>query len=162
MKRVYHSGEVQLNNEIARKMSTLEWTWGDKDLAALTELEKRIADTGRNLGLITYSELVKGVVFRLPNIRNGAPYQIRTYEWSGLDRAILGSFLGCISTRSYREAGFMASALVVNQSESAPSDHFFTFMRDLEVLPDTREPTILAFWASQVKKAHNWYKYGRR
>jgi hypothetical protein len=125
-------------------------------------LEARIAEAGRNLGLITYSDLVQGVTFHLPNIRNGTAYQISIYDWTGLDRAILGDFLGYISTRSYLQNGFMASALVVNRAEYRPSDHFFEWMKKLAVLPDTQEDTVLAFWAGQANKAHNWYKASRR
>jgi len=143
-------------------MAAIRWNYPDKDPHALAILEERIAETGRNLGLITYSDLVKGVTFHLPNVRNGQPFQIAIYDWSGLDRAIIGEFLGYISMRSYQEAGFMGSALVVNREEYKPSDHFFDWMRQLKVLPDTREDTILRFWADQVNKAHNWYKSGRK
>jgi len=56
----------------------------------------------------------------------------------------------------------MASALVVAQLESKPSDIFFEWMESLGVLPDTKEDTVLAFWSAQVKKAHHWYKYGKQ
>ena len=142
-------------------MATMEWTWGDKDPAALAELEKRIAREGRKLKLITYSDLVKDVVFHLPNIRNRTPYQIRIHDWWGLDRAIIGSFLGHISSRSYRKAGFMASALVMSSTELKPSRHFFDFMQTLDVLSDNSETAILSFWADQVNKAHKYYKFHR-
>lgn len=100
-------------DEIAAKMTLIEWVYADKDPQALSAFEERIADAGRKLGLITYSELVKGVDFHLPNIRNGEAYRIQIYDWTGLDRAVLGEFLGFISTRSYLKADFMASALVV-------------------------------------------------
>jgi hypothetical protein len=149
-------------DEIARKMAEIEWIYADKDPRALSTLEEKIADTGRKLGLITYSELVKGVDFHLPNVRKGEAYRIQIYDWTGLDRAILGEFLGYISSRSYQEAGFMASALVVNSTGYEPSDQFFEWMERLGVLPDTNKDTVLAFWADQVHKAHNWYKAGRR
>jgi hypothetical protein len=147
---------------IARRMETIEWKWGDKDPEALRELEGRIIEAGRRLRLVTYSELAEGVVFHLPNLRNGAPYSISIHNWTGLDREIIGSFLGYISMRSYLRAGFIASALAVNQSEYKPSEHFFRFMRELNVLSDNDERTILAFWADQVNEAHNWYRRGRR
>jgi hypothetical protein len=115
-------------DSIARKLTETGWTYGDKDPSALAILEGRVAKAGRRLGLITYSELVKGVTFHLPNVRRGAAYEIQTYDWKGLDRAIVGSFLGHISARSYIRAGFMASALVVNKGEYRPSQHFFDFM----------------------------------
>jgi len=145
-------------NDLAVKLSTIEWHYADGDSTAKAELARRISAAGRRLQLITYSDLVRGVAFRLPNVRNGAPFQIETDDWTGLDRAILGDFLGAISSDSYREAGFLATALVVNKAEFKPSDQFFKWMEDLGVLPDMREDTVLAFWADQVNKAHNWYR----
>jgi hypothetical protein len=63
---------------------------------------------------------------------------------------------------SYMEAGFMCSALVIARLESKPSDIFFEWMETLEILPNLRDDTVLAFWSEQVKKAHQWYKYGKR
>lgn len=151
-----------MHDELIRRMAAIDWKFADQDPAALSELEARIAETGRNLALITYSDLVEGVVFRVPTIKDGAPYQISIYDWSGLDRLLIGDFLGYISTRSYRAHGFMASALVIGKAAYKPSDHFFQWMRDLQLLADTREETVLAFWAGQVNKAHNWYGAGRK
>ena len=147
---------------IAKKMASINWSYGDKDLNALALLERRIADAGRRLGMITYSELVTGVPFHLPNIHAGATYTITTFDWSGLDRRIIGDFLGYASYRSYSRHGFMASALVVNRDEFRPSWHFFQWMKDLDALPDLEETTINAFWIAQVNRAHNWYKANRR
>ena len=63
---------------------------------------------------------------------------------------------------SYLEAEFMASALVMGRAESKPSDSFFEWMEYLNVLPNLKEETVLAFWSEQVKKAHHWYKYGKK
>ena len=149
-----------MDDGILRRLEQLAWTYPLEDPQALAILEERIAETGRNLGLITYSELVEGVVFRLPSVRGGEPFTIE--DWTGLDRGVIGEFLGYISMRSYREAGFMASALVVNAAEYRPSDHFFRWMAELEVLPRRDEDTVLAFWADQVNRAHNWYSQSRR
>ena len=136
----------------------MKWLYGDKDLAAASELEHRIAASARHRGFITYSELVRDVTFRLPNVANGQPYQIRTSEWSGLDRKILGECLGYSSSRSYLQAGFLATAVVVSQSELKPSDLFFAWMKELNALPDLKEDTVLAFWARQFNEALKWYK----
>jgi hypothetical protein len=85
------------------KKRATKWAWADKDPNALAALEQRIAETGRNLELITYSDLVKGLDFHLPNVRNGEPYRVPIYDWSGFDRGMVGEFLGYISTRSYCE-----------------------------------------------------------
>jgi hypothetical protein len=150
--------DVQMRNDLCRKMREVTWIWGDKDPNALSALEQRIAEAGRQLALITYSDLVKGIDFHLPNVRNGGPYRVSIYDWSGFDRGMVGDFLGYISMRSYCEHGFMASALVVNRVESKPSDMFFDWMVKLQALPDATEDTVLAFWAKQVNKAHNWYR----
>ena len=143
-------------------MRDVHWAWADKDPNALAILEERIAETGRNLGMITYSDLVKGVDFHLPNVRNGGAYRVPIHDWSGFDRGMVGEFLGYISMRSYCENDFMASALVVNRLEYKPSDLFFDWMVRLNVLPDTNESTVLKFWIEQVDKAHNWYQAARR
>lgn len=149
-------------DEILQRMHAVKWKWATNDPNALAILEQRIAETGKKLQLITYSDLVKDVVFHLPNIRNGQDYQINTYEWLGLDRGIIGEFLAYISVRSYEQSGFMASALVVSANEFKPSWHFFEWMKKLNVLPDLNDDTALKFWAEQVNRAHNWYKAQRK
>jgi hypothetical protein len=145
-------------DETARRMNAIKWHYAEEDPAALSVLQERIAETGRRERLITYSELVTGVTFLLPRVNEGKPFQIDVHDWRELDRAIVGEFLGYISMRSYNEAGFMASALVVDKIVGEPSVHFFRWMKDLNILPDTRDDTILVFWVDQVAKAHRWYK----
>ena len=148
--------------ELEQKFRDMEWEYADKNSSVISMLEERIADTGKKFGLISYSDLVNGVDFAYPNINDGKPFRISIYDWSGLDRRIIGDCLGYISMRSYIEAGFMASALVVARTESKPSDIFFDWMAHLEVIPDVSEYSVLAFWSDQVKKGHSWYKYGKR
>jgi hypothetical protein len=146
--------------QIDARLAALDWAameWTYEDPRAGHELTRRIAEKGRKQGLIIYSELVRGVEFRLPNVAHGAPYTIDVFEWTGLDRAILGSFLGRISADSYQEGGFLATALVVNKSGYRPSDQFFEWMEKLGVLPDLSDDTVLAFWADQCNKAMKWY-----
>lgn len=149
-------------DELERKLKATRWEYADKDSAALDQLRQRIADTGRRFGLISYSDLVRGIEFSYPNIREGQNYRIDTFDWSGLDRRIIGDCLGYLSMESYSEAQFMCSALVIARRESKPSDIFFEWMKELDVLPDLREATVLKFWAEQVKKSHHWYKYGKK
>ncbi len=40
-------------DQLARRMEAFDWKWGDKDPAALEELERRIAEAGRRLSLST-------------------------------------------------------------------------------------------------------------
>jgi len=150
------------HDQIQAQLDAIQWEYADQDLVAINELTTRIADTGRKFGLISYSDLVRGVNFHYPNINNGEAYQIFTHDWSGLNRRIIGDCLGYISWRSYTEAKFMASALVIARLESKPSDIFFEWMESLGVLPDVNEDTVLAFWSEQIKRAHHWYKYGKQ
>lgn len=149
-------------DDIENQLKAINWEYGDKNSEVIEELENRIAETGRKFGLISYSDLVNGVDFSYPNINDGNPFRISIYEWSGLDRRIIGDCLGYISMRSYIEAGFMASALVVARTESKPSDIFFEWMESLSVIPDLSEYSVLSFWSDQVKKGHHWYKYGEK
>jgi hypothetical protein len=143
---------------LVAKLEAVEWRYGDKDPAAAREFEHRIASCARGKGFITYSEIIRDVTFHLPNVANGQPYQIRASEWSGLDRKILGEFLGYVSARSYVSAGFLATAVVVSSSELKPSDLFFAWMKELDALPDLKEDTVLAFWARHFREALKWYK----
>lgn len=150
--------ESPIMDELAQKLAAVEWTYADGDPDTKVELAERIAAAGHELGLITYSDLVEGITFRLANVNKGVPFQIDTLAWTGLDRAIVGDFLGAISADSYREAGFLATALVVNKAELKPSEPFFRWMLSLGVLPDLTEDTVLAFWADHANRAHKWYR----
>src|SRR5207253_1345988 len=57
-------------DQLIEKFHAIEWLYADKDAAALAALEERIAEAGRQLKLITYSDLARGVVFHLPQIRD--------------------------------------------------------------------------------------------
>lgn len=147
-----------MDDPILQKLKGIEWRWADKGSSALATLESRIAATGRDLGLITYSDLVRGVKFEVPTIRDGKPFEIHVHDWTEFDRALIGDFLGLVSARSYERARFMASALVVSKGEYKPSWHFFQWMETLDVLPDLADEKVMAFWANEVNKAHKWFK----
>jgi len=132
-----------MDDPIAQKLKTIVWEYADKDSRALATLRERIEETGRKFGLISYSDIVKGVEFNYPNINEGRTYRIDTYDWSGLDRRIIGDCLGYLSMESYLKAGFMCSALVIARLESKPSDIFFEWMKSLDVLPNVKENTVL-------------------
>ena len=142
---------------IEKQMNEMNWSYAESNPDALAELKRRIEDAGRREDLITYSELVKGVTFHLPNVNKGQPFQIDTRGWSILDRAILGEFLGYISMLSYRKAKFMASALAISKGNdyNRPSEHFFDWMKRLGILSGRDADD---FWQEQVRKAHDWFK----
>ena len=149
-------------DKIAERLQEIEWQYANRDLEALAILRNRVQETGKKFGLISYTDLVRGVEFHFPNVNEGAAYQINTYDWSGLDRRIVGDFLGYLCMESYLEAGFMCSALVIGKKKSRPSEIFFEWMEYLDVLPNMEDATVLKFWVGQVKKAHQWYAYGKK
>jgi hypothetical protein len=143
---------------LGEKLRSIQWTYADKDPQALAELKDRIVAAAKKTKMLKYSELVSGVAFRLPNINNGEPYHITTWNWTGLDRRIIGDFLGYISKETYLEEGFLLSALVIGSLESRPSDLFFEGLKKWGILTDLSEDTVNAFWAKQVQKAFDCYR----
>lgn len=146
-------------NTIGKRMLGANWTYAANDACALAELEERIAQAGRREGTLTYSELVKGVEFRLPNILSGKPFEIDVHNWTSLDRAVIGEFLGWISTCSYTNHGFMASALAVSSQTQMPSDLFYNWMYEIGALKSNNEISQMAFWTEQLNKAYTYYKH---
>jgi len=98
------------------------WGYADRDPAALTELQARVAEVGRRRGLITYADLVLGVTFQLSNVDDGAPFELGVPDWRYVDRAVLGGFLGRLCVESYRDGGCFASALVTRKGDVSPGN----------------------------------------
>ncbi|HZQ75082.1 MAG TPA: hypothetical protein VFB08_19370 [Burkholderiales bacterium] len=140
---------------IQQRFNEIEWTYATGDPKALKELEKRIAIAARKRGLITYSDLVRGVTFDLPNLQK--PRTIDVTDWQEIDRAIVGDFLGYISKRSYEHAKLFSSALVVSKMDGSPGEGFYSLLKQLGLIPNTRSAKALALWAEHVAKAHTWF-----
>jgi hypothetical protein len=137
-------------------LADMEFTYGDRDPEALAELAGRIAAVGRTPDqYLIYSQLVEGVTFRLPNVAGGEPFEIE--EWTHLNRAILGSFLGRIAADSYRRGRFLASALVIGFVQNAPSEGFYDLATYVGLLRSNREDARLRFWFEQAGLARAWY-----
>lgn len=144
-------------DEVDRRLAATKWKFAEHDRTALLELTRRIVDAARHRDLITYSDLVSGVTFRLPSVKDGQPFQIETSSWSELDRAILGDFLGCIAAQSYAEHRCLASSVAVSKEDGSPTEPFFRWARTLGLLVDNTADGRLAFWTSQVNRAYDVY-----
>ena len=143
-------------DEVARLLAAMDWVYADGDPAACAELTLRITAVGRTAkDFLTYSQLVDGVTFRLQNVAGGEPFDIR--EWTSLDRAIIGSFLGKIAAGSYQQGRFLASALVIGVSSNGPGDGFYTLAEEAGLLGSSGETARLRFWFEQVQLARAWY-----
>jgi len=138
-------------------MEAIDWSWARSDRAAVEELEWRMQRAAKNRGMLDYSTLVEGITFNVPAINNGGSFKIDIRNWRDIDRALIGTFLGYISMRSYKESGFLLSAIVVGKSEAQPSYHFFDYVRKLGMLEDMSETSILAFWIREFKAIHRRY-----
>lgn len=142
-------------DKVDQKFAQIEWSYATGDSKALRELEERIAVAARKRGLITYSELVRGITFNLPNLQK--PRTINVSDWEELDRAIVGDFLGYISMRSYERAKLFSSALVVSKMDGSPGEGFYSLLKQLGLIPNTRSSKALDLWAEHVAKTHTWF-----
>lgn len=131
-----------------------QWVYSDQDTQALDKLRSLLQKTARKKTVITYSELVGGITFNIDSINNGQPYQIQTDHWQDLDRVIIGDFLGKLASESYRDYGFMISALSVDASTMSPSMYFFRWAKELGLLKDDSEEGRDIFWNMQLQKAY--------
>lgn len=143
---------------VERQLDKVVWLFADKDEEAVSELRRRLVSAARRQNLPDYSALVDGITFRVGSINRGQPYQIDTSEWTGLDRRMIGDFLGFLSAESYRANRFMISALVIGKTNSLPSQHFFDWMRELGILKSGSEDAILRYWADQVRRILDHYR----
>src|SRR5688572_12566884 len=141
---------------IVERFHSISWTYAHHDATARAELDRRIAEVGRRHGLITYSDLVRGVTFYLPNLRE-PKHQIDTGDWQELDRAIVGDFLGYLSMESYERAGFFSSALVVSKQNGLPGEGFYNLLRELGLVASSKSDKAMYVWADHVRKGHTWY-----
>lgn len=138
-----------------RRFDEIEWSYATGDAKALRELEDRIASAGRKRSLITYSDLVRGVTFNLPNVQKARTIDVT--DWQELDRAIIGDFLGYISMRSYERAKLLSSALVVSKMDGSPGEGFYSLLKLLGLVSSARSTKALDLWAEHVAKAHTWF-----
>jgi hypothetical protein len=143
---------------LLEKLKSFEWPIPNQDKTSYQEIKRRIADAGRRRKLLTYSELVNGIEFRIPSLNNGKPFRLNIGGWTGQDRYIIGQFLGKLSCETYEHYGFMANAMVVDALESRPSKNFFHWMEYVAAIPSNDETDILRFWADQLQKAQKWYR----
>jgi hypothetical protein len=143
-------------DKILERFRAIKWNYSPRDDAARAELDRRIAEVGRKRGLITYSDLVRGMTFNLANLREPR-HQIDTGDWQDLDRAILGDFLGYLSMESYERAGFFSSALVVSKQDGSPGEGFYNLLKELGLIASSKTDKAMYLWADHVAKAHTWY-----
>lgn len=143
-------------NRALQRLTALEWHYAGGDPKALAELARRITDVGRTpKDFISYSQLVADVTFKLPNVHGGKPFEI--HDWTNLDRAIIGEFLGRLSVDSYREGEFFASALVIGSDSNGPGAGFYSLAKQAGLLTSSDEMTRLEFWLDHVRRARQWY-----
>lgn len=152
------SSSARSIDSLREKLNSFDWPLPDEDDESYQEIKRRIAETGKRRRLLTYSQLVKGIEFRLSSMHDGAPFMLNIGGWTGQDRYIIGQFLGKLSCESYAQHGFMANALVVDAQQGRPSKNFFQWMEHVEAISDSDETAVLRFWAEQLQKAQQFYR----
>ena len=135
----------------------IAWHYAPGDGAARGEVGRRLARVGRERQLISYSDLVAGVTFRLPNVQGGDPLCLGVPDWTDLHRAIIGDFLGYLSMESWQRGEFLASALAVSKATTEPSEGFRALLKEIDLLPAGGKMELIIFWSEQVRKAHDWF-----
>ncbi len=142
---------------VHEEIRTMRWPYAEGDASALAELEKRLAESARRHALVTYTELVRGLTFRLPNVAQGQPFQLGVPEWTELHSAILKDFLNHISCDSYLRGGFLASALAVRKITGEPSEGFRSLVDKLGLFHSSKRDDFAVFWSQEVQKTYDWY-----
>ena len=132
------------------------WPYADGAGEAIARISERIARTARRGSTISYSEVVKGIELRLPNVERGHPFELGVPEWRDLDRAILGEILGKISLDTYAKHGFLASAVVTSKSSGEPSEGFWLLVEELGLFRGRDETARVLFWADELRKVQEW------
>ena len=128
-----------------------------QNIEAKDELFARIKATAKRRGMLSYSELVRGIKFDCPTIST-EPFEITTYDWRGVDRKMMGCELALMTHRTILDTGCIISSVVVDSTQNAPSKTLFEWLCDLELLPNMEETTVLSFWIHQVKLTHEYFK----
>lgn len=138
------------------RFARMRWHYPQHDDAARAEIDARLSAAGVRGGLVTYSDLVRGVTFHAPGFQGG-PRQIDPSGWEDLDRAIVGEYLGHLSVESYQRAGFFSSALAVSKIDGTPGRGFYELMKELGLISTGKSDEALYLWADHVRLAHDWY-----
>jgi hypothetical protein len=142
---------------VEHRLEEYPWPYASQDPLALAEIARRVAVVGRSGGLLTYSELVRGIDFHLPTVNRGEPLRLGVPEWTDLHRAIIGDFLGRLCVDTYRSGKFMGSALVVASDTMQPSGGYRDLMRQLGILGGRSDREFLDHWLAETRRAYAWY-----
>lgn len=130
-------------NVTLRRFRAIRWAYAPGDSAARFELKQRLARVGHEEQLVTYSDLVAGVTFRLPNVQGGEPFQLGVPDWTDLHRAVIGDFLGYLSMESWERGAFLGERTCGQQSDCAePSEGFRALLREVDLLPLARQDRV--------------------
>ena len=130
--------------------------YADADARARKEIARRIAAVGKSQNdFITYSKLVSRITCKLANVNDGKPFEIA--EWTDLDRAIIGNFLGRVAADSYCEGGFLSSALFIGVDANGPGEGFYSLAEEAGLLRTSDETARLKFWIEQIALARAWF-----
>src|SRR5262245_15605629 len=88
---------------VARALAAMRWPYAEQDPNARQVLRDRIVEAARKRKLIYYSDLVRGVEFRLGTVGAGRPFTIE--DWTDQERGIVGDFLGMLDAESFEQDG---------------------------------------------------------
>lgn len=116
-----------------KSLTESPWHQIEGNEAAIAEMAERLALTAKQRAVITFSGLVRGLSFRNPALPGTDRNEIATENGTvlrTLDQALIDSLLLLLSLHSFKDAGIIASALVV-PGAAKPSDGFIKSARAL-------------------------------
>lgn len=128
-----------------------------RNQAAIDELYQRIRRRAKARGMMSYSELVRGIKFECPELYS-EPFEIVTFDWKGADRKFIGGTLAQMLTETILETRCIITSIIVDANANAPSKILFDWLYDVGVLPDLNVSTVDSFWVHHVKQTHEWFK----
>jgi hypothetical protein len=140
--------------EIALRLGN-DFPTGDINNDALDEIRRRLRRTRLSRGVISYSDLVSGIVFRHGTFWGGEEHLVDTSNWTGLDRQMIGGVLAKLSVESVRAHGYLAGVMVVSKDTLEPSGVFYDWLYDCGVLTHSSQEAREELWISHLTLAHN-------
>jgi len=148
---------MSIDPRILSRIRAIQWKYAPGDLTALREIGRRCAETARQRGLVTYSDLVRDIPMRIENLHGGQTFELGRPSWSEVHSAVLGEVLGYLACCTYRHHRVLLSAVAVSKAQSEPGRGFAELARQLNLLKSGRRDEEFGFWGAELSKVHEHY-----
>lgn len=135
---------------------------GPENPEAIQAMKERIAEYARRRQLLSYSELVSGILFIKPKYFGKEPHLINTYSWTGDERHMIGTALAQIVMETVGESNCIITTIVThknpNEFGTLPSEVFWKWIQSLGVIDTINEQEVMMFWGQQIEATFRYYR----